>query len=182
MLLYHGSDTVVREPRLITQTRGLDFGGGFYLTTSETQAARFSEIVAKRRKSGVAVVGVYEFDMETADGTLTILKFESADERWLDFVASNRLKTYRGDAYDVVIGAVANDTVMPTIQAFLGGFLNEEAALITLKASNLVDQICLKSEDALSLLRFARSYEATPENPLPPHRGTSLSVILPKEY
>ena len=53
---------------------------------------------------------------------------------------------------------VANDTVMPTIQAFLSGFLNEEAAIITLKTSKLVDQICLKSEKALSLLRFVKSY------------------------
>jgi hypothetical protein len=160
MLLYHGSNQVVREPRLFEQTRGLDFGPGFYLTTNEAQAARFSGIVVNRRKSGVAAVSVYEFDMETADKTLAIRRFGSADVEWFRFVVDNRLKTYRGDAYDIVIGAVANDTVMPAIQAFLGGFLNEEAALITLKASKLVDQVCLKSEKALALLRFVRSYES----------------------
>jgi hypothetical protein len=36
----------------------------------------------------------------------------------------------------------------------MGGFLTEEAALVTLKASKLTDQVCLKSESALSLLRF----------------------------
>jgi hypothetical protein len=58
-----------------------------------------------------------------------------------------------------LFGAVANDTVMPTIQAYLGGFLSEEAALVTLKTSKLVDQVCLKSEKALSLLRFVRADE-----------------------
>jgi len=159
MLLYHGSNQVVEKPLLFEQTRGLDFGAGFYLTTKETQAVRFSEIIVRRRKSGRATVNVYDFDMRIAEETLSLLKFQNADADWLRFVTENRLKTYNGKNYDIVIGAVANDTVMPTIQAFLGGFLNEEAALITLKTSKLADQVCLKTEKALSLLRFAHSYE-----------------------
>ena len=159
MLLYHGSNIAVEAPRLIEQTRGLDFGVGFYLTTNEMQALRFSGIVVNRRKIGVATVSVYEFDMEAAERSLAVRRFESADAEWLRFVTYNRLKTYKGDIYDIVIGAVANDTVMPTIQAFLGGFVNEEAALITLKTSKFVDQVCLKSEKALSMLRFIKSYE-----------------------
>jgi len=157
MFLYHGSNLAVEKPRLVEQTRGLDFGHGFYLTTNEAQAKRFSEIVVNRRKTGVATVSVYEFDMETAKRILAILRFESANAEWLRFVADNRLKTYQGGHYDIVIGAVANDAVMPTIQALLGGFLTEEAALITLQASKLVDQVCLKSEKALSLIRFVKA-------------------------
>ena len=59
----------------------------------------------------------------------------------------------------MVIGAVANDIVMPTIQAFLGGFISEETALVTLKKSRLVDQVCLRSVKALALLGFIRAYE-----------------------
>ena len=164
MLLYHGSNQVVETPLLIEQTRGLDFGAGFYLTTEEKQAIQFSQIIVNRRKYGIATVSVYDFDMETVEekateGTFSILRFRNADVDWLRFVTENRLKTYSGKLYDMVIGAVANDAVMPTIQAFLGGFLNEEAAIITLKASRLTDQVCLKSEQALSFLRFVRSYE-----------------------
>lgn len=32
MLLYHGSNVVVSEPKLIQQNRFLDFGFGFYTT------------------------------------------------------------------------------------------------------------------------------------------------------
>jgi hypothetical protein len=160
MLLYHGSNSEVAEPRLIEQTRGLDFGSGFYLTASEEQANRFSEIVVKRRKDGIATVNVYEFDMETAEKTLAVRKFASADAQWLSFVTGNRLKTYSGGEYDMIVGAVANDTVMPTIQALLGGFLTEEVALVALKTSKLVDQTCLKTDKAISLLRFVRSYNA----------------------
>ena len=159
MKLYHGSNVIVEIPQLIEQKRGLDFGAGFYLTTDEKQAVRFSKIIYNRRKSGSPTVSVYDFDMETAEKTLSIWKFKSADSEWLRFVTENRTKTYKGKIFDIIIGAVANDTLMPTIQAFLGGFLNEEAAIITLKATKLVDQICLKSDKALSLLRFIKSYE-----------------------
>ena len=160
MLLYHGSNVAVEKPRLLNQTRGLDFGSGFYLTTSEEQASRFSDIIVRRRKEGEATVSVYELNLSDMESTLSIKRFESADSDWLGFVAENRLKTYSGPVYDIVIGAVANDIVMPTIQAYLGGFINEEATLITLKASNLVDQYCLKTEKALALLQFVESYEA----------------------
>ena len=159
MLLYHGSNMAVEEPQLIEQTRGLDFGAGFYMTTNEFQAAKFSEIVVKRRKSGVAIVNVYEFDMEIAEKKLAIRRFENADVMWLRFVTKNRLNISESEAYDIVIGAVANDTIMPTLQAFWGGFLNEEAAIITLKTKKLVDQLCLKSDKALSLLRFIKYYK-----------------------
>jgi hypothetical protein len=148
----------------LNQTRGLDFGAGFYLTISEEQAARFSEIVLFRRKSGKATVNIYEYDIETVENILVVRRFAKADTEWLSFVAKNRLKTYTGESYDIVAGPVANDTVMPTIQAFLGGFLTEEATTITLKTSKLANQICLKTDRALLPLRFVRSYETA-------HRG-----------
>ena len=160
MLLYHGSNVSVIKPRLIEQTRGLDFGTGFYLTTNETQARRFSHVVTNRRRSGVPIVSVYEFDIDTAQSTLSILKFEHADVDWFRFVVSNRLRTYSGSDYDVVIGAVADDAVMPSIQAYMGGFLSEEAAIISLETSKLTDQVCLKSEKALSMLLFKKTYNA----------------------
>ena len=159
MLLYHGSNVTVEKPQLLFQTRGLDFGPGFYLTTSEEQAVRFSQIVFKRKKTGSALVNVYNFDIDAAEKKLANLKFAHANVEWLRFVTENRLKTYVGSEYDTVTGPVANDTVMPTVQLFLNGFLTEEAALITLKASKLVDQICVKTEKALSLLNFIKLYE-----------------------
>ena len=149
----------VEQPKLIDQARGLDFGAGFYLTSSEEKAQRFSKIVCNRTKQGVPAVSVYDFDVDEALRRLAVLQFTGADDKWLRFVLENRLKTYSGAAYDVVSGAVANDNVMPTIQALMGGFLTEEAALVALKTKKLVDQYCLKSEVALSLLCFIRAYQ-----------------------
>jgi hypothetical protein len=154
MLLYHGSNIEVRKPRLLGQTRGLDFGAGFYLTTDGKQADRFSEIIVNRRKTGVATVSAYEFDMTLAERTLSICRFTEANGEWLDFVKDNRLKQYAGKEYDIVIGAVANDDVLPTIILYINGQLDADLTIGALKTRKLVDQVCLKTEKALALLKF----------------------------
>ena len=52
MLLYHGSNLTVSEPRLVEQNRFLDFGYGFYTTTNKAQAIAFADKVTKWRKEG----------------------------------------------------------------------------------------------------------------------------------
>lgn len=47
MILYHGSNVIVSEPKLIEQNRFLDFGFGFYTTTNKTQAIGFADKVTK---------------------------------------------------------------------------------------------------------------------------------------
>lgn len=164
MKLYHGSNREVIIPRLIKPTRGLDFGSGFYLTTSEEQARKFSNIVYKRKKTGNATVSAFDFDMTKAENLLSIFRFTKADSEWLSFVSANRTETYSGKIFDIVIGPVANDTVMPTIQAYLGGFLTEEATLTSLKTSKLEDQICLKSDKAIAMIKFIESYSGSGES------------------
>jgi len=43
MNLYHGSYIQVSEPRIIAPVRLLDFGTGFYTTTSKGQAISFTK-------------------------------------------------------------------------------------------------------------------------------------------
>ena len=159
MLLYHGSNTEVADPRLLKQTRGLDFGHGFYATTNEKQAKRFAKTVRERREIGTPIVSVFEYNMDAAIRTLAVCKFEHPDTKWFQFVVDNRRKIYQGKSFDIVVGPVANDDVMPTIQGYLSGFISKRLAMAQLKASRLVDQVCLKTEEALSFLRYIRSFE-----------------------
>ena len=62
MILYHGSNLVVSQPKLVQQNRFLDFGFGFYTTTNKAQAISFADKVTKRRKSGQKTVSIYEID------------------------------------------------------------------------------------------------------------------------
>lgn len=58
MVLYHGSNLAVAEPKLVAQNRFLDFGFGFYTTTNRMQAIGFANKVTKRRKTGIPTVSV----------------------------------------------------------------------------------------------------------------------------
>jgi len=40
MIVYHGSDIVVKQPKILQSERMLDFGEGFYTTTNKEQAVR----------------------------------------------------------------------------------------------------------------------------------------------
>jgi len=159
MILYHGSTVVVDSPRIITPNRTLDFGMGFYTTANYTQAVVFADIVMKRRRQNVQYISIYDFNMEQALKTLSILEFAGPDEDWFDYVCQNRNGTYSGDEYDIVIGAVANDKVYATIGLFESGILTKEQAIESFKVNPLYDQIVLKSDSALKLLTFREAID-----------------------
>lgn len=154
MIVYHGSNVVVSEPRLIAQNRFLDFGYGFYTTTNKIQAIGFAEKVTKRRKSGEKTVSIYEMDEAKAFAECTVLRFDSANEDWLNFVSDNRSGNYNGDVYDVVFGPVANDDVYTTFTLYAAGVLSKEQTLEALKIKKLYNQLVLCSQKALSYLKF----------------------------
>ena len=66
MLCYHGSDTIVDVPKILQAQRPLDFGGGFYVTTSELQAKAWAKKVALRSNCKQKYINRYEFDYEKA--------------------------------------------------------------------------------------------------------------------
>lgn len=65
MILYHGSNVEVRAPKLLKIQRELDFGKGFYTTSSLEQASKWAERTAKRLKTKQGIVSVYELDEQT---------------------------------------------------------------------------------------------------------------------
>lgn len=154
MIVYHGSNVIVSEPKLIQQNRFLDFGFGFYTTTNKTQAIGFADKVTKRRKEGSKAVSIYELDEEKAFAECSVLQFESANEAWLDFVSENRFGNYAGKAYDFIFGPVANDDVYMTFTLYSAGVLTKEQTLEALKIKKLYNQLVLSSEKALSYLKF----------------------------
>ena len=154
MILYHGSNLVVSEPKLIQQNRFLDFGFGFYTTTNKAQAISFADKVTKRRQNGQRTVSMYEIDENTAFLECSILRFDEPGEAWLDFVSDNRSGKYEGEAYDFIFGPVANDDVYRTFTLYTAGVLTKEQTLEQLKIKKLYNQLVLTTEKALSYLRF----------------------------
>lgn len=154
MILYHGSNLVVEKPKLVLQNRFLDFGFGFYTTTNKVQAISFAEKVYKRKNEGTKQVSIYEIDEKRIFAESSVLRFDSANEAWLDFVALNRSGSYIGKSYDIIYGPVANDDVYTTFTLYQAGILTKEQTLEALKIKKLYDQMVFATEKALSFLKF----------------------------
>ncbi len=152
MILYHGSNVEVREPRLLKVQRELDFGRGFYTTTDLEQATRWAKRTALRLKQTNAFVSVYDLD-EVELKTLQVLRFERPDRDWLRFVVANRKGTVEGNKWDIICGPVANDQTMPVIDLFLDGMYDEDEAIKRLLPQKLKDQYTFRTEKAIGLLR-----------------------------
>ena len=90
MILYHGSNMIVDEPKIFKGNRPLDFGEGFYLTTNKEQAKQWAKRVALRNNSEISYISTFGFDYENASKNLSIIRFNKADKKWLEFVCSNR--------------------------------------------------------------------------------------------
>lgn len=154
MILYHGSNMTVDRPKLIAQKRFLDFGSGFYTTTNKDQAISFAEKVYRRKKEGSKQVSVYEVNENELFNSCTVLRFDSADEKWLDFVSQNRSGNYNGKSYDVIYGPVANDDIFTTFTLYLSGVLTKEQTIEALKVKKLYNQMVFASDKAMKYLKF----------------------------
>jgi hypothetical protein len=155
MMLYHGSNIEIRDPKLLKIQRSLDFGKGFYTTSSFEQAEKWAKRTVLIRASGKAVVSCYSVD-EDALSKLKILRFSSPDSIWLDYVVKNRknINMNAADEYDLIIGPVANDQTFPTILLYLDGYIDAASAVKQLLPQKLKDQYTFKTEKALSVLQF----------------------------
>ena len=64
MKIYHGSLETVEHPKILQPNRKLDYGEGFYTTTSEKQAEEWVERRMLEKKATHGYVNIYEFDAE----------------------------------------------------------------------------------------------------------------------
>ncbi|MCD8095695.1 MAG: DUF3990 domain-containing protein [Ruminococcus sp.] len=153
MILYHGSNMEIKEPKIILSKRLLDFGTGFYLTSDYGQAKKWAERTATRRETGTPIISVFRVEDEKMEG-LNILTFDSANTAWLKYISANRTDKRVSDSYDVVTGPVANDQAIRTVNNYLKGYFSEEIAIQLLLPQKLKDQYAFKTELALTALKF----------------------------
>ena len=155
MKLYHGSDIIVDTPQIRKPNRTLDYGSGFYTTTSYDQAEKW--VRRKLNKSSdKGYVCVYDFDEQTFV-ELNVLHFDVPDELWLDFVMANRTNKDFSHNYDIVYGPVANDRVYAAFGLYESGIFNKQELIRELRTYKLVDQMLFHTEKALEKLRFLES-------------------------
>lgn len=154
MILYHGSNVEVRTPRLLQTKRLLDFGAGFYLTSDFEQARKWASRTAANRESGMPMVSVFCVE-ENELNSLNNLVFDKADVNWLRYISANRTgEKIENDEYDVVIGPVANDQAIRTVNNYLKGYFSEDIAIQLLLPQKLKDQYSFRTERSLGILKY----------------------------
>ena len=152
MILYHGGNQEIREPRLNFSRRSLDFGAGFYTTPDFEQASAWASRVARVRGSGTPIVNIYETNELWS--SLKTLRFEKADRQWLDFVTANRTGRPAENVYDAIVGPIANDRTIETLNLYFSGTITQEIALELLLPQKLKDQYVLKTPRAIEAVCF----------------------------
>lgn len=145
MKLYHSSNTVIEHPDTQHSRKYLDFGRGFYLTSLYDQAVRYAQRF--KRRGQIAWLNIYELS-DIAENQWNIKKFESYNKEWLDFVAQCRDGKDIGD-FDMIIGGIANDKVIMTLDRYFIGEISEDETLGLLKFEKPNIQYCIRSEQML---------------------------------
>ena len=176
MILYHGSDRTVTEPKLQTDAAKEELGPGFYLTPDSAQATiaahtrvrREQRLLEKKSDYDRGVVSIFELD-ETVP--LKVFRFESTTAEWLQFAAVNfKNDVYREQLtqnilsrysdYDVIIGKRPDDHTSMILTAYLaesyGTPESEDAinsALSHISPEQLSEQYCFRTERAIHALK-----------------------------
>lgn len=152
--LYHGGSHIIPSPKIIEPNRTLDFGKGYYTTTSESQAEKLVKDRISRRKWPGGYVNSYQFDLEYALTRLNIKQFDAPNEEWVDFVLQNRNNEGFIHDYDIVVGPVANDNVYRQFALFENGAISKETLISELLPYKLVDQYLFHTDESLRYLKF----------------------------
>ena len=158
MKVYHGSLETVRHPEMRKPNRTLDYGCGFYTTTSLQQAEDWVRRKMKEDEMLHGFVNIYELD-EQEMHTMKTLMFRKPTEEWVDFVMLNRRQRGFTHDYDVVYGPVANDRVYAAFALYEGGLIDKQTLITELKTYKQVDQYLFHTEQSLRLLKFLETKE-----------------------
>lgn len=162
MILYHGSNTLIKNIELQRCRPFKDFGRGFYCTTIKGQA----ELMAKRVAAiygGIAVVTQLELDEGIFnDPEMRIKEFNGPSKEWAMFVLNNRNRSFsqfgsmecnHDNKYDFVIGPIANDDLALLFRTFTNGLIDLEALVKGMEYKKLTDQYSFHSDSSLRYLR-----------------------------
>ena len=127
--LYHGTISEIHQVDVAKGRGQKDFGRGFYMAVSKSQAIgmmhkKYREAVRRslNKQPDLFQEHLYEItlDLDYAN-MLDIQYFNTADEKWLEFVLLCREQGGMPHAYDLVIGPTADDDTMLCLKAYWDG-------------------------------------------------------------
>ncbi|MDO5406325.1 MAG: DUF3990 domain-containing protein [Eubacteriales bacterium] len=158
LVVFHGTTKRFEQIDLKKSHNRRDFGMGFYTTILEKQAKEWAYRLSLREKTKVYYVYQYTFE---ENEQLKIKRFDGLNKEWLEFIRKNRSMGGLQHNYDIVIGPVADDNTMETVQLYISGILTADEAVERLRYNKVNNQISFHTAEALNYLKLVRrvSYE-----------------------
>ena len=153
IVLYHGSDSIFDGIDLSKSHNYRDFGKGFYTTVLESQATEWAYRLSLR--NGKNRYYVYKF-LYTLVDSLRIKHFDSMTVEWLDFIKQNRSDGGIQHDFDIVIGPVADDKTVQTVQLYLLGTITADEAMNRLRYNKVNNQVSFHSEKVLEAIKLIK--------------------------
>ena len=138
-----------------------DFGKGFYTTVLRLQSKEWAYRLSLREKKDKYYVYEFLFEEESA---LKVKRFDTLNEEWLEFIKLNRSEGGLQHDYDVVIGPVADDNTMETVQLYIASILTAHEAVERLRYNQVNNQVSFHTEKALKCLKLVRRSSYAREN------------------
>ena len=155
MILYHGTNTDCDRIDFRKCKPNKDFGRGFYLTDIKQQAIEMAVRRTSFEEKGSPVVQEYEFDESLLSSKdLKVKIFKGISNEWAEFIIVNRkAKGKRVHDFDIVIGPIADDSVVFQINLFMLQFITIEELVKRLEYKKLNSQYFFGTEKAIAKLK-----------------------------
>lgn len=157
MILYHGSDIIVKNPDILHSQICLDFGSGFYVTSVKEQAERWAKRKGLLQGNEKGIVSIYEY---TEDNNFKIKDFADDLETWIDFVCDCRNGSDSYKKYDLIKGKVANDKVFRVVDMYKQGIWDKERTIREIKVYETYNQFAFVTQKSIdSMLVYKGCFE-----------------------
>ncbi len=153
MKLYHGSNVMIDKVDFSLCHPFKDFGCGFYLTDN-IEHARNMAFRRVMRTGGKKFVTLFDFDYQEAARNLKIKVFDKPSEEWIEFAIMNRNESIAQPAhdYDIVIGPIADDSVVMSLRLFRDGYISIAELVKRLEYKEISIQYFFHNQKAVNYL------------------------------
>ena len=153
MILYHGTNVFFEQVALSECKPFKDFGMGFYLTPNKRDARARAVNKCNKESFGTPVVLAFHIEEKELE-KMEVKRFESVSEEWVDFVLANRDRRNRKHhSFDVVIGPIADDGVILSLQLYEQKVIDKPELIKRLTFARPTEQYCFCTQRAIDALR-----------------------------